>query len=150
MPKGSTAGTLNATYNNLDSVRALFKANPGEIAGIMLEPVVGNSGYIEPTQEFLEGLRTICTEVRTRSACFYRSAACVTVFPHRSNALVALCGSCAAPLCRMRRMHSMLQQCLGGLVWGLCGLDALGRWSAVHCSTLVSRDPLVVQLVPYS
>lgn len=63
VPEGATAGTLCATYNNLDSVRALFKANPGEIAGVMLEPVVGNSGYIEPTQEFLEGLRTICTEV---------------------------------------------------------------------------------------
>jgi glutamate-1-semialdehyde 2,1-aminomutase len=62
VPTGSTAGTLCATYNNLDSVRALFAANKGEISGVMLEPVVGNSGYIEPTQEFLEGLRQICTD----------------------------------------------------------------------------------------
>ena len=48
------AATLVAQYNNLDSVKELFAANKGEIAGIILEPVVGNSGYIEPTQEFLE------------------------------------------------------------------------------------------------
>ena len=43
-----------AQYNNLDSVREIFEANKGDIAGIILEPVVGNSGYIEPTQEFLQ------------------------------------------------------------------------------------------------
>lgn len=48
------AGTLTATYNDLDSVRAIFAANKGEIAGVILEPVVGNSGFIQPTQEFLE------------------------------------------------------------------------------------------------
>lgn len=62
VPKGSTAGTLCATYNDLDSVKAIFEANKGEISGLILEPVVGNSGYIEPTQEFLEGLRSMCTE----------------------------------------------------------------------------------------
>ena len=61
VPKGSTAGTLCATYNDLDSVKKIFEANKGEVAGVMLEPVVGNSGYIAPTQEFLEGLREMCT-----------------------------------------------------------------------------------------
>ncbi len=32
----------------------MFEANKGEIAGIILEPVVGNSGFIAPTQEFLQ------------------------------------------------------------------------------------------------
>lgn len=48
------AATLTAQYNNLDSVREVFAANKGEIAGVILEPVVGNSGYIAPTQEFLQ------------------------------------------------------------------------------------------------
>ena len=61
MPKGATAATLCATYNDLDSVRAIFEANKGQVAGIMLEPVVGNSGFIAPTQAFLEGLREMCT-----------------------------------------------------------------------------------------
>lgn len=48
------AATLTAQYNNLDSVRDVFAANKGEIAGVILEPVVGNSGYIAPTKEFLQ------------------------------------------------------------------------------------------------
>ena len=52
----SAAATLTATYNDLDSVRQSFEANKGEIAGVILEPVVGNSGFIPPTQEFLEVL----------------------------------------------------------------------------------------------
>merc|ERR1719231_2236281 len=34
--------------------------NEGDIAAIILEPVVGNSGFIKPTQEFLQGLRDLC------------------------------------------------------------------------------------------
>lgn len=48
------ATTLTASYNDLEAVRAIFEANKGEIAGVILEPVVGNSGFIPPTQEFLE------------------------------------------------------------------------------------------------
>eukprot|EP00803_Ostreobium_quekettii_P000323 evm.model.scf_509.5 EVM.evm.TU.scf_509.5 scf_509:46307-52461(+) len=62
VPAGSTAGTLCATYNDLDSVKKIFAANKGEIAGLILEPVVGNSGFIMPTKEFLNGLRDICTK----------------------------------------------------------------------------------------
>ena len=48
------AATLTAQYNNLDSVREVFAANKGEIAGVILEPVVGNSGYIAPNKDFLK------------------------------------------------------------------------------------------------
>ena len=48
------ATTLTATYNDLEGVRKLFQENKGEIAGVILEPVVGNSGFIPPTQEFLQ------------------------------------------------------------------------------------------------
>jgi glutamate-1-semialdehyde 2,1-aminomutase len=34
----------------------------GEIAAIVLEPVVGNAGFIAPTKAFLEGLRKLCNE----------------------------------------------------------------------------------------
>ncbi|GIL77547.1 hypothetical protein Vretimale_2921 [Volvox reticuliferus] len=61
VPKSTAAATLTATYNNLESVKELFAANKGEIAGVILEPVVGNSGFIVPTKEFLQGLREICT-----------------------------------------------------------------------------------------
>jgi len=59
VPASATATTLCATYNDLDEVKAIFEANKGEIAGVILEPVVGNSGFIPPKKEFLEGLREI-------------------------------------------------------------------------------------------
>merc|ERR1719329_502561 len=63
VPKGAAAGTLTAQYNDLASVEELVKANAEEgIAAIVLEPVVGNSGFIPPTKEFLEGLRKICDD----------------------------------------------------------------------------------------
>lgn len=62
VPKATTAATLTAPYNDLEAVKALFAENPGEIAGIILEPVVGNAGFIPPDAGFLEGLREITKE----------------------------------------------------------------------------------------
>lgn len=61
VPEASTASTLVAKFNDLQSVKDLFEANPGKIAGVILEPVVGNSGFIPPTKEFLTGLRELVT-----------------------------------------------------------------------------------------
>ena len=62
VPKSTTANTLTAPYNDLEAVKALFAENPGEIAGVILEPVVGNAGFIPPDAGFLEGLRLITQE----------------------------------------------------------------------------------------
>ncbi|MEB3349113.1 MAG: glutamate-1-semialdehyde 2,1-aminomutase [Cyanobacteriota bacterium] len=62
VPKATTAATLTAPYNDLEAVKALFAANPGSIAGVILEPVVGNAGFITPEPGFLEGLREITRE----------------------------------------------------------------------------------------
>ncbi|KIZ04471.1 glutamate-1-semialdehyde2,1-aminomutase [Monoraphidium neglectum] len=69
VPASTAAATLNATYNDLESVREVFAANKGQIAGVILEPVVGNSGFIVPTKEFLEGLREI-TKAEGALLCF--------------------------------------------------------------------------------
>ena len=53
MPQSTAAATLTATYNDIEAVKALFSANKGQIAGVILEPVVGNAGFIPPTKEFL-------------------------------------------------------------------------------------------------
>ncbi len=55
--------TLLADYNDLDSVRVLLDANPGEIACVIVEPVAGNMGTVPPQPGFLEGLQEV-----TRSA----------------------------------------------------------------------------------
>lgn len=62
VPAAATASTFCAEYNNLDSVKAIFEANKDEIAAIILEPVVGNSGFIKPDKEFLEGLRQLADD----------------------------------------------------------------------------------------
>jgi len=62
VPASATAATYCAEYNNLDSVKAIFEDNKDEIAAVILEPVVGNSGFIKPDKEFLEGLREMTKE----------------------------------------------------------------------------------------
>ncbi len=62
VPKTTTANTLTAPYNDLEAVKALFAENPNQIAGVILEPVVGNSGFIQPDAGFLEGLRLLTQE----------------------------------------------------------------------------------------
>jgi glutamate-1-semialdehyde 2,1-aminomutase len=59
---GVAKDTLTAPYNNLAAVEKLIEENKGEIAAIILEPVVGNMGCVPPQQGFLEGLRKICDE----------------------------------------------------------------------------------------
>ena len=60
--QGTAKDTLLAKYNDLESVENLVKANAGEIAAVIIEPVAGNMGCIPPTDEFIKGLRTLCTE----------------------------------------------------------------------------------------
>lgn len=62
VPKSTAASTLTAPYNDLEAVKALFEENPGEVAGVMLEPIVGNSGFIPPEPGFLAGLRELTRE----------------------------------------------------------------------------------------
>lgn len=60
--QGTAKDTLLANYNDLESVKALVDANPDEISAVIIEPVAGNMGCIIPTDEFINGLKTLCTE----------------------------------------------------------------------------------------
>jgi len=51
--------TLVASYNDLDSVAALFASHPGQIAAVIVEPVAANMGVVAPIDGFLHGLRDI-------------------------------------------------------------------------------------------
>jgi len=62
VPKSTASSTLTAPYNDLEAVKALFEENKDQIAGVILEPVVGNSGFIPPDAGFLEGLRVLTEE----------------------------------------------------------------------------------------
>lgn len=62
VPKSATSNTLTAPFNDLEAVRALFAQNPDQIAGVILEPVVGNAGFIVADAGFLNGLRELTRE----------------------------------------------------------------------------------------
>jgi glutamate-1-semialdehyde 2,1-aminomutase len=51
-----------ATFNNLSSVENRFKQFPGQIAAIILEPIMMNVGICMPQPGFLESLREICNK----------------------------------------------------------------------------------------
>lgn len=60
--QGTAKDTLLADYNDLEGVKKLVKANKGELAAIIIEPIAGNMGCIVPTDSFMKGLREICTQ----------------------------------------------------------------------------------------
>ena len=62
IPKAVVESTITVPYNDLNAVRDAFKANPKEIAAIILEPIAGNMGVVSPSDGFLLGLRDLTTE----------------------------------------------------------------------------------------
>ena len=62
VPKGYTETTLLATYNDKESVKALFEAYKDKIAAVVVEPVAANMGCVPPKDGFLTFLREITGE----------------------------------------------------------------------------------------
>ena len=62
VPAEIAGDTLTASYNDLTSVDALLKANPGQVAAVIVEPVAANMGVVPPHPGFLQGLRRLCDE----------------------------------------------------------------------------------------
>ena len=62
VPEETAMHTLALPYNDLASVQAAFDAYPGQIACIIVEPVVGNAGTIVPAPGYLAGLRKMTRE----------------------------------------------------------------------------------------
>jgi glutamate-1-semialdehyde 2,1-aminomutase len=52
--------TLTAVYNNVKSLEELFDANVGDIACVIVEPVVGNMGLVIPKKGYLEAVKSLC------------------------------------------------------------------------------------------
>jgi glutamate-1-semialdehyde 2,1-aminomutase len=59
VPNETVMHTLALPYNDLAAVEAAFASHEGQIACIILEPVVGNAGTIAPAEGYLKGLREI-------------------------------------------------------------------------------------------
>jgi glutamate-1-semialdehyde 2,1-aminomutase len=61
VPQSVAADTLTVPYNDAGALDAVFDANKGEIASVIIEPVVGNMGCVAPKEGYLQAVREICT-----------------------------------------------------------------------------------------
>ncbi|HEY2127443.1 MAG TPA: aspartate aminotransferase family protein [Streptosporangiaceae bacterium] len=59
IPEAIMRLTLVATFNDLGSVQRLLEQHPGQVAGMIIEPVMMNAGIIEPEPGFLPGLKDL-------------------------------------------------------------------------------------------
>jgi glutamate-1-semialdehyde 2,1-aminomutase len=59
VPKSFSDTTLALPFNSTDAVEQAFRAYGGQIAGVIVEPVVGNMGCVPPADGFLQALRDI-------------------------------------------------------------------------------------------
>ncbi len=60
--KGTARDTIIVPFNSLEAVENALEQNKGQVAALILEPVVGNMGCVPPLPGYLEGLRKICTD----------------------------------------------------------------------------------------
>jgi glutamate-1-semialdehyde 2,1-aminomutase len=61
VPKALADLTLTLPYNDFDAATALFDECGGDIAGLIIEPVVGNANCLPPREGYLQHLRALCT-----------------------------------------------------------------------------------------
>ncbi len=61
LPAGAVAATLIAPFNDLKAIERLFAQHPGQIACVILEPIMMNVGICMPDDGYLQGLRDACT-----------------------------------------------------------------------------------------
>ena len=61
VPKALADLTLTLPYNDFDAATALFDETGDDIAGLIIEPVVGNANCLLPREGYLQHLRELCT-----------------------------------------------------------------------------------------
>lgn len=62
VPESYARETVLAQFNDLDGVAELMHTVGAEVAAVLVEPVAGNMGLVQPLTGFLEGLRALCDE----------------------------------------------------------------------------------------
>ncbi len=60
VPVTFAESTLLAPYNDLEKTSQLLDDHGDDVAAVIVEPVAGNMGYVEPVEGFLPGLRSLC------------------------------------------------------------------------------------------
>jgi glutamate-1-semialdehyde 2,1-aminomutase len=59
VPQALAELTLNAPYNDLNSIERIFAQHENKIAAVIVEPIAANMGVVPPAPDFLSGLRDI-------------------------------------------------------------------------------------------
>ncbi|MFP5226235.1 MAG: glutamate-1-semialdehyde 2,1-aminomutase [Acidobacteriota bacterium] len=130
--------TLALPYNDLSAVETAFAAHPGEVAAIIVEPVVGNAGCIAPAQGYLQGLRALTA----------KHGALLIVDEVMTGFRVALGGACE--LYRLDPDLVTLGKIVGGgLPVGVFGgkrsfMDQLAPLGPVYQAGTLSGNPLAM------
>jgi len=62
VPKALADLTLTLPYNDFDAATRMFDEHGGEIAGLIIEPIVGNANCILPRDGYLQHLRALCSQ----------------------------------------------------------------------------------------
>lgn len=57
IPSAAMHDTIVTTYNDLEAFDARLQGNESRLAAILVEPIAGNMGLVQPVAGFLEGLR---------------------------------------------------------------------------------------------
>jgi glutamate-1-semialdehyde 2,1-aminomutase len=60
VPEGAARDTIVIPYNDLAAVEKALSGD--DVAALIIEPVAGNMGHVEPAPGYLEGLRAACTK----------------------------------------------------------------------------------------
>lgn len=86
MPSNQMQNTVAVQFNDLEAVENLMKT--GEIAGIILEPVLQNIGVVKPEDGYLPGLRALSD----RYGCVLIFDEVKTGFRHGIGGYQSICG----------------------------------------------------------
>jgi glutamate-1-semialdehyde 2,1-aminomutase len=100
--RGTSADTLVAAYNDIDSVRRVFAGQRDQIAAVIVEPIAGNMGVVPPADGFLAGLREITAD-----------AGALLIFDEVISGFRAAAGGAQA-LARVRPDLTCLGKIIGG------------------------------------
>jgi len=86
MPSNQKDNTIVVQFNDLEAVENVMKG--GEIAGIILEPILQNIGVVKPGHGYLQGLRDLCN----RYGCVLIFDEVKTGFRYALGGYQSICG----------------------------------------------------------
>ena len=138
VPEEIATLTMALPYNDLDILEAAFEKHKGEIAAVILEPVVGNAGCIVPADGYLAGLRALT----------HREGTLLIIDEVMTGFRVALGGACE--LYRLDPDLVTLGKIVGGgLPVGVFGgkqkyMDMLAPLGPVYQAGTLSGNPLAM------